>query len=78
MGAELGQREQLWEFSVTSGRFSCTTTHSKVRDETPLLHGLVIGGLSPDQGESERQPGVVSTYYHGRHAGSWKQTHTSV
>lgn len=50
-----------------------TRTHSKVWDKTPLLHWLIIGGLSPDQGEAEREAGVVCAHHHGRHAGSWKK-----
>lgn len=40
-------------------------TYSKVGHKTPLLHGLVVRRLSPDQGKSERQPRVVSTHHHG-------------
>lgn len=48
--------------------------HSEVRDEAPLLHGLVVGGLSPDQGQGEGQAREVSTHHHGRQSGSWKHT----
>lgn len=54
-----------------------TRTHSEVWDKTPLLHGLVVGGLSPDQGQCERQARVVCAHHHGRHAGSWK-SHTHI
>ena len=51
-------------------------THSKVRNEAPLLHGLVVGGFSSDQRQGEGQPRVVRTNHHRGLTGAWKNTHT--
>lgn len=45
--------------------FFAVSTHSKVGDKTPLLHGLAVRRLGPDQGEGECEPWVVRTHHHG-------------
>ena len=45
-------------------RWGWVGTHSEVRDEAPLLHGLIVGGLSSDQRQGEGQPRVVGTNHH--------------
>lgn len=51
---------------IVSPQFcDCIWTHGKVRDEAPLLHGLVVSRLSPDEGQREREPGVVGAHHHG-------------
>lgn len=40
-------------------------TYSKVRGEGPLLDWLVVGGLTPHEGQVESQAGVIHTHHHG-------------
>lgn len=40
-------------------------TYSKVRGVSPLLDWLVVGGLTPHEGQVERQAGVIHTHHHG-------------
>lgn len=56
--------------SCAKENFDRLQTYSEVRDKAPLLHRLVVRGLGPDQGEGEREAGVVGAHHHGRHAGS--------
>lgn len=49
-------------------------TDCKVGDKRPLLHGLVVGGLTPHQAEVKGQPRVIGTHNHGGQRGSWRET----
>ena len=45
--------------------FKPEVPYSEVRDEGPLLDGLVVGGLCPHQAQVKGQTRVVRTHYHG-------------
>lgn len=45
--------------------FLLISTYSKVRDEGPLLHGLVVCGLTSHQAEVKGQSRVLRTHDHG-------------
>lgn len=49
-------------------------TDCKVGDERPLLHGLVVGGLTPHQTEVKGQPRVIHAHNHGDQRGGWRDT----
>lgn len=51
---------------------STVCTYCKVRGEGPLLDRLVVGGLTPHQGQVEGQAGVIHTHHHGRHGRGFK------
>lgn len=44
-------------------------TYSKIRDEGPLLHWLVVRWLTSHQAKVKGQPRVVNTHDHGSHKG---------
>lgn len=48
-------------------------SYCKIRNEGPLLDWLVVGGLTPHEGEVKRQAGVIRTRHHGGHEGFWKE-----
>lgn len=53
-------------------------TYSKVRDEGPLLHRLVVCRLTSHQAEVKGQPRMVRTHDHGSHGGGCVNTNAII
>lgn len=52
--------------------------YSKVGDKGPLLHGLVISGLTPHKAQVKGQTRMVRTHDHGGQGGGWDTTTATI